>query len=146
MQKSAATAGRTQSESGEDSFLRRAEHNLDPDVLVIADATKPLAVAGIMGGIDSGISENTNTIIFESAKFARDSIRRTSRRIGLHSDSSARFEKGIDFLSQAVAIDRALTLIQMNGWGTIVSGTIDSNFNAVKPHSVTVPYKELTRF
>lgn len=131
-------------ESGEKIVtLDGAEHNLDPDVLVIADAAKPLAVAGIMGGIDSGISENTNTIIFESAKFARDSIRRTSRRIGLHSDSSARFEKGIDFLSQAVAIDRALTLIQMNGWGTIVSGTIDSNFNAVKPHSVTVPYKRI---
>ncbi len=123
--------------------LDNVEHALDSDVLVIADAEKPLAVAGIMGGVESGISENTNTIIFEAAKFARDNIRRTSRRIGLHSDSSARFEKGIDFLSQAIAIDRALTLIQMNGWGTIISGTIDSNFNAVKPRSISVPYKKI---
>lgn len=123
--------------------LDGAEHTLDKDVLVVADAEKPLAVAGIMGGVESAISENTNTIIFEAAKFARDNIRRSSRRINLHSDSSARFEKGIDFLSQAIAIDRALTLIQMNGWGTIISGTIDSNFNAVKARSITVPYKKI---
>lgn len=123
--------------------LDNVEHILDNNVLVIADAEKPLAVAGIMGGAESGISDSTNTIIFESAKFARDSIRRTSRRINLHSDSSARFEKGIDFMSQAIAIDRALTLIQLNGWGTIVSGTVDSNFNAVKTRTLTVPYKKI---
>lgn len=123
--------------------LDNTSHALESDMLVIADAEKPLAVAGIMGGLDSGISDNTNTIIFESAKFARDNIRRTSRKLNLKSDSSARFEKGIDFLSQAIAIDRALTLIQINGWGTIVSGTIDTNMNAVKPRTITVPYKKI---
>ena len=123
--------------------LDNATHNLDNDVLVIADAEKPLAVAGIMGGLDSGISDDTHTIIFESAKFARDNVRRTSRKLNLKSDSSARFEKGIDFLSQAIAIDRALTLIQTNGWGTIISGTIDTNMNAVKPRTLTVPYKKI---
>ena len=114
--------------------LDNTTHNLDNDVLVIADAEKPLAVAGIMGGLDSGISDDTHTIIFESAKFARDNVRRTSRKLNLKSDSSARFEKGIDFLSQAIAIDRALTLIQTNGWG---------NMNAVKPRTLTVPYKKI---
>lgn len=123
--------------------LDNTTHNLDNDVLVIADAEKPLAVAGIMGGLDSGISNDTHTIIFESAKFARDNVRRTSRKLNLKSDSSARFEKGIDFLSQAIAIDRALTLIQTNGWGTIISGTIDTNMNAVKPRTLTVPYKKI---
>lgn len=123
--------------------LDNTAHNLDNDVLVIADAEKPLAVAGIMGGLDSGISNDTHTIIFESAKFARDNVRRTSRKLNLKSDSSARFEKGIDFLSQAIAIDRALTLIQTNGWGTIISGTIDTNMNAVKPRTLTVPYKKI---
>jgi len=123
--------------------LDNTTHNLDKDVLVIADAEKPLAVAGIMGGLDSGISDDTKTIIFESAKFARDNVRRTSRKLNLKSDSSARFEKGIDFLSQAIAIDRALTLIQTNGWGTIISGTIDTNMNAVKPRTLTVPYKKI---
>lgn len=123
--------------------LDLSEHILDKNTLVIADAEKAIAVAGVMGGIDSGIGEDTDTIIFESAKFARDSVRRTSKRLNLHSDSSARFEKGIDFLSQAIAIDRALTLIQLNNWGTIVSGTIDSNFNAVKPHTLSVPYKKI---
>lgn len=123
--------------------LDNTAHNLDNDVLVIADAEKPLAVAGIMGGLDSGISDDTHTIIFESAKFARDNVRRTSRKLNLKSDSSARFEKGIDFLSQAIAIDRALTLIQTNGWGTIISGTIDTNMNAVKPRTLTVPYKKI---
>ncbi len=123
--------------------LDNTTHNLDNDVLVIADAEKPLAVAGIMGGLDSGISDDTHTIIFESAKFARDNVRRTSRKLNLKSDSSARFEKGIDFLSQAIAIDRALTLIQTNGWGTIISGTIDTNMNAVKPRTLTVQYKKI---
>ena len=123
--------------------LDNTTHNLDNDVLVIADAEKPLAVAGIMGGLNSGISDDTHTIIFESAKFARDNVRRTSRKLNLKSDSSARFEKGIDFLSQAIAIDRALTLIQTNGWGTIISGTIDTNMNAVKPRTLTVPYKKI---
>ena len=123
--------------------LDNTTHNLDNDVLVIADAEKPLAVAGIMGGLDSGISDDTHTIIFESAKFARDNVRRTSRKLNLKSDSSARFEKGIDFLSQAIAIDRALTLIQTNGWGTIISGTIDTNMNAVKPRTLTVQYKKV---
>lgn len=123
--------------------LDGSENKLDESMLVIADAEKPLAIAGVMGGVDSGISDSTSTIIFESAKFARDNIRRTSRTLNLHSDSSARFEKGIDFLSQQIAIDRALTIIQANGWGTIVSGTLDTNFNAVKPHSVSVPYKRI---
>jgi phenylalanyl-tRNA synthetase, beta subunit, non-spirochete bacterial len=123
--------------------LDGAENKLDSSMLVIADTERALAVAGVMGGIDSGITEDTSTVVFESARFARDNIRRTARTLNLHSDSSARFEKGVDFLSQQIAIDRALTIIQANNWGTIISGTLDTNFNAVKVRTLNVPYKKI---
>ena len=78
-----------------------------------------------MGGEYSGIQADTSTIIFESAKFARDSVRRTSRALNLRSDSSARYEKGIDFASQEYGLKRALTLIYETGSGEIGKGLID---------------------
>ena len=107
-------------------------NNLDDTMLVIADAKKPSAVAGIMGGEYSGINDNTKTIIFESAKFARDNIRRTSRTLNLHSDSSARFEKGIDFQTQEIGMKRALNLICSTKSGDICENSTDvhENFNA----------------
>lgn len=123
--------------------LDGAKNTLDNSMLVIADAERGLAVAGIMGGLDSGVTESTNTIIFESAKFARDNVRRTARKLNLHSDSSARFEKGIDYISQSLAVDRALTIIQENQWGTIVSGTLDTNVNAVKQNNIVVSNKKV---
>ena len=101
------------------------ENHLKSDMLVICDAEKPCAVAGIMGGLNSGIKDDTNEIVFESAKFARDSVRRTSRALNLRSDSSARFEKGIDFGSQELGLKRALTLISETGSGDIQDGIID---------------------
>lgn len=100
-------------------------NKLDETMLVIADKTAPIAVAGIMGGLGSGIKADTKTVVFESAKFARDSIRRTSRKLKLSSDSSQRYEKGIDYASQNLAIDRILTLIDESGSGTIVGGAIE---------------------
>ncbi len=100
-------------------------NKLKGNMLVICDENKPVAVAGIMGGEYSGIKDDTSAIIFESAKFARDSVRRTSRALTLRSDSSARFEKGIDFASQEYGIKRALTMIAQSGSGDIVDGIID---------------------
>lgn len=100
-------------------------NKLKDNMLVICDENKPVAVAGIMGGEYSGIKDDTSAIIFESAKFARDSVRRTSRALTLRSDSSARFEKGIDFASQEYGIKRALTMIAQSGSGDIVDGIID---------------------
>ncbi|MCQ2603047.1 MAG: phenylalanine--tRNA ligase subunit beta, partial [Clostridia bacterium] len=101
------------------------DNALKSTMLVICDADKPAAVAGIMGGENSGIKDDTNEIVFESAKFARDSVRRTSRALNLRSDSSARFEKGIDFASQEYGIKRALTLISKTGSGDILADIID---------------------
>lgn len=100
-------------------------NKLKDNMLVICDENKPVAVAGIMGGEYSGIKDDTSAIIFESAKFARDSVRRTSRALTLRSDSSARFEKGIDFASQEYGIKRALTMIAQSDSGDIVDGIID---------------------
>ena len=98
---------------------------LSKENLVICDSTNPVALAGIMGGLESGINDSTSTIIFESARFKRDNVRRTSRNLGIRSDSSSRFEKGIDFESQEVAMARALQLIEAEGAGKVVNGYID---------------------
>ena len=100
-------------------------NTLTDNMLVICDANKPCAVAGIMGGLNSGIQPDTQSIIFESARFARDNIRRTSKALNLRSDSSARYEKGIDFYSQEFALNRALSLIDELGAGDITKTVID---------------------
>ena len=105
--------------------LDNKEYVLHGDQLAICDENGPVAIAGVMGGKYASISEKTNTVILESARFARDSIRHTARNLNLHSDSSARYEKGIDFYSQELGLNRALALFDRYGWGTIVKGVVD---------------------
>ena len=112
------------------------ENHLTKDMLVICDAEKPCAVAGIMGGLNSGIKDDTKEIIFESAKFARDNVRKTSRALNLRSDSSARFEKGIDFGSQELGLKRALTLIAETGSGDIQDGVVDVKVDYAKTRDI----------
>lgn len=120
------------------------ENVLDNSMLVICDAEKPSAVAGIMGGLNSGIQDDTTEIVFESARFARDNIRRTSKALNLRSDSSARFEKGIDYGSQSFALDRALTLIDQLGAGVITKNVIDCKEKEVKPVEIKVPVSKIS--
>ncbi len=101
------------------------EYSLKKEQLAICDAEKPVAIAGVMGGEYSSICDTTSTVILESARFARDSIRHTARDLGLHSDSSARYEKGIDFYSQELGLKRALSLFYKYKWGKIVGGVFD---------------------
>ena len=79
-------------------------------MLVIADSEKPSVIAGIMGGMFSGINENTKDIIFESAKFVRESVRRTSRKLNVRSDSSTRYERGIDLASQEIGMKKLMSV------------------------------------
>ena len=104
--------------------LDEKEFTLNPENLVICDGKKPVALAGIMGGLNSEITADTKQVLFEAAKFARDNIRRTSRSLGQSSDSSARYEKGMDAYTTGLAMDRALHLIDQLGCGT-VSATRD---------------------
>ena len=101
------------------------ERSLTSDMLVICDARKPVAVAGIMGGEHSGINDDTTTIVFEAANFNGHSICTTSKALGLRSEASSRFEKGLDPHMCALAIERACALIEEFGAGKVVSGTID---------------------
>lgn len=116
---------------------------LTQDMLVICDAHKPVAIAGIMGGENSGIKDDTTSIVFESAKFARDSVRRTSRALNLRSDSSQRYEKGIDFASQEYGLKRALTLVYESGSGDIVEGIVDEHAPYDKTRNIPFTTKKL---
>lgn len=87
------------------------KRELDSATLVIADSEKPLAIAGVIGGQDSGITNDTTTIIFESANFESASVRRTSAKLGVRTDSSARFEKSLDPNQTALALERAVELV-----------------------------------
>ena len=99
--------------------LDEKEFTLNSENLVICDGTKPVALAGIMGGLNSEIKSTTKNVFFESAKFARDNVRKTSRALGQSSDSSSRFEKGVDAYTNAYGMDRALHLIEELGCGRV---------------------------
>lgn len=105
--------------------LDGVERRLTDKMLVIADSIKPSAVAGVMGGEYSGIADDTSVMVFESACFNGASVRTTARDIGLRTDSSSRFEKGLDPENCAGALDRACQLVELLGAGKIVDGTID---------------------
>lgn len=135
---------------GEEIIVRRAqngekittldekERKLSDDMLLICDAEGPIAIAGVMGAENSGIKDDTTTIIFESAKFMQGNTRRTSRTLGLATESSMRFSKGVDTAGCKTAMDRALNLIEQLGAGEIVSGEIDILSADISPKQVVV--------
>ncbi|MBO5762620.1 MAG: phenylalanine--tRNA ligase subunit beta [Lentisphaeria bacterium] len=99
--------------------LDGATHELNPDNLVIADAAKPMALAGVMGGEFSGVNDKTTNILLESAVFDKSNIRMTSRRQAISTDSSYRYERGIDYDMADLASDRAAQLIAEVAGGTV---------------------------
>ncbi len=105
--------------------LDEKKFDLTESNLVICDSEKPVALAGVMGGLNSGISDNTKDVVFESATFARDNVRKTSKALGQRSDSSARYEKGVDFFSVETGLKRALNLICELNCGTVCAGEYD---------------------
>ena len=101
------------------------ERKLDSEVLMICDAEKEVGIAGIMGGENSMITDNVKTVLFEAATFQGVNIRKSAKRIGLRTDASGKFEKGLDPRNAEAAINRACQLIQELGCGDVVSGMID---------------------
>lgn len=118
-------------------------YTLTPDMLVIADRDEPSCLAGIMGGEHSEIEEDTTTLFFESAKFRRDSVRRTSRALGIRTESSGRFERGLDIMGAEYALERALQLINDLDAGDIIDGTIDLHNGLPAPRTVKVTAKSI---
>ncbi len=108
---------------------------LDADVLMICDDRKEIGIAGIMGGENSKITDNVKTVLFEAATFNGANIRKSAKRVGLRTDASGKFEKGLDPRNAMDAINRACQLIQELGCGEVVSGAVD----------VCAPLKELNR-
>ena len=111
-------------------------HTLTDSMLVIADGEAPSCLAGIMGSAGSGIKPDTDTLFFETAKFRRDCVRRTARALGMRTESSARFEKGVDEGGIPYAMDRALGLIAELDAGDIVEGVIDEAASRGEPHVI----------
>ena len=105
--------------------LDGVERELTSEMLVIADEKKPVAVTGVMGGEYSGIMEDTNTVVFESAYFEPTQVRRTSKNLKLKSDASARYEKGVDPRISMTCLKRAFELVELLGAGEVVKGVID---------------------
>ena len=105
--------------------LFEEEKVLDETMLVIADAEKAVAIAGVMGGNNSKVTEETTTILFECANFNGYSVRQTSKKLNLRSDSSVKYTKGLDPNNITLALERAAQLINMTGAGEVVSGKID---------------------
>ena len=111
---------------------------LDSSMLVIADGEKPVAVAGVMGGANSEIIPETRTILFESATFNGISVRLTAKKLGMRTESSSRFEKGLDQENALDALNRAAQLVEELNAGTVCKGIIDCN--PVKTVKKSIPF------
>lgn len=105
--------------------LDSRSHTLPDDALMICDAEKPIAIAGVMGGENSEIVDTTTNVLLESAWFNPSSIRKTARRLGISTDASYRFERGADIEMAEWAIDRAASLIQHLAGGDVLTGRLD---------------------
>lgn len=123
--------------------LDEKQFTLCPDNLVICDGEKPVALAGIMGGLNSEITDGTKNVFFEAAKFARDSVRRTSRSLGQSSDSSFRFEKGVSAYTSEKGMARALHLIEELGCGTVTDLSEDVCAADLAPRKMTASIQKI---
>jgi len=121
------------------------DYKLKEGMLVIADAKKPVAIAGVMGGEASGIADGTNTIVIEAATFDPVSIRRTSRALNLRSDSSNIFEKGISTEGTSPALARAAELIMQMAGGKIASKVFDLRSKEYKPRTVILSVEKANK-
>lgn len=124
--------------------LDSQEYTLNQNNLVICDGVKPVALAGVMGGLNSEIRDTTTEVMFESAKFMRDNIRKTSRALGKRTDASARYEKGVDEFSTVNAMKRALHLIGELGCGKVSRTHVDVNTgNSIEPREMKVSVRKV---
>jgi phenylalanyl-tRNA synthetase beta chain len=124
-------------EAGEEIVtLDGVERQLGPEMLVIADGANPVALAGVMGGSDSEVSGNTTSVLLESANFNPVSISRTSRQLGLSSEASIRFERGVDPNGVLFAAHRAMELMQRLAGGEVLKGAIDVYPKTIEPRKI----------
>jgi phenylalanyl-tRNA synthetase beta chain len=118
--------------------LDAVERELQPADLLICDGTGPVALAGVMGGAESEVSQVTARVLLESASFEPAAVRRTARRLGLHSEASARFERGVDPNLAEVASARAAQLMARLGGGRVAAGVVDAYVRRAEPAQVSL--------
>lgn len=114
------------------------ERELDPSMLMIADSNHSLGIAGVMGGENSEIEQDTNMILLEAASFDTNNIRLTAKKVGLRTEASSRFEKGVDANLAELAINRAAQLLEEMNAGKVIGGVIDKYETPVEPHYISV--------
>lgn len=134
-------------EAGE-SFvtLDEVERKLDSSMLVIADGQKAVAVAGVMGGLNSEVKEDTATVVFECANFNGANVRITSKKLGLRTESSSRFEKDLDPNLVEMTLNRVCNLVERLKAGEVVGGIIDKYPEPVKPFNIEVSSEWINKF
>ena len=144
--------------SGNEIHVRRAadgeaittldgtQHKLSRDNLVIADAEKPVAVAGVMGGENSEITDGTSEVVFESACFNGPSVRRTARSLGMRTDASALYEKGLDPNNCLPALDRACELVELLDAGDVTDGIVSARNYETVPRKIALDAGWINRF
>ena len=129
------------------AVLNGQTYDLDESVMVIADQSKPVVIAGVIGGVNSCICETTTDSVFECAVFDLKSVRLTAKKYGLRTDSSARYEKGVNINTPTTALKRALHLVCELGCGDIVDGVIDKcqSKSLGKTEKLTLSYSKVCR-
>lgn len=126
--------------------LDGVEREVAPDTLLITDPKKAVGIAGVMGGQNSEITEQTRMIVFESATFSGSSIRLSSRKVGMRTEASGRFEKGLDSDNALPALLRACQLVEELGAGELIGGVIDEYPNPKQPRMITLEPERTRRF
>ncbi|AJY73649.1 phenylalanine--tRNA ligase subunit beta [Paenibacillus beijingensis] len=122
------------------------QRTLEPHMLVIADAEKAVALAGVMGGANSEVTAETTNIVLESAKFDGGTVRKTSRQLGLRSESSARFEKEVDPGRVIAALDRAAALIAKLAQGLVTEGIAEVVVQEAEPAVISISIDKTNRY
>lgn len=125
--------------------LDGVERKLDPEDLIIADAVRPVGLAGVMGGLDSAISDTTKNILIESAWFDPATVRKTARRLGMHTDASHIFERGADWGATALANDRVAELILETAGGEVEGELVDAVARRIPRHALVLRREEILR-
>ena len=121
-------------------------HRLSPEILLICDAERPVALAGIMGGLNSEIEEDTKNVLLEAAFFDPITIRRGTKRLGISTEASYRFERGVDIEGVKKGLKRAVCLIWLLSGGRVAKGIIDNYPRPYKPVNIIMSIKKANRF
>jgi phenylalanyl-tRNA synthetase beta chain len=126
--------------------LDDVERTLEPHMLLITDGAKPVAIAGVMGGANSEVTAATKNIVLESARFAGSSVRKTSRQLGLRSESSLRFEKEVNPEAVLEALDRAASLMVQLSGGSIAEGIVQASISKPQPLEIKLTLARVNNY